>query len=83
MSMFSIFNVSGSAVSAQSQRLNVVASNLANADAVAGPDGEEHPRPLSDASGREIAGGRVALLVEVAKGANRVADIARRVDADG
>ncbi len=39
MSMFSIFGVSGSAVSAQSQRLNVVASNLANVDAVAGPDG--------------------------------------------
>ena len=39
MSMFHIFNVSGSAVSAQSQRLNVVASNLANADSVAGPDG--------------------------------------------
>jgi flagellar basal-body rod protein FlgC len=38
--MFSIFNVSGSAISAQSQRLNVVASNLANADAVAGPDGK-------------------------------------------
>jgi flagellar basal-body rod protein FlgC len=38
--MFSIFNVSGSAVSAQAQRLNVVASNLANADAVAGPDGQ-------------------------------------------
>jgi flagellar basal-body rod protein FlgC len=36
--MFSIFNVSGSAISAQSQRLNVVASNLANVDAVAGPD---------------------------------------------
>jgi flagellar basal-body rod protein FlgC len=32
MSMFSIFGISGSAVSAQSQRLNVVASNLANAD---------------------------------------------------
>ncbi|MDZ4102275.1 MAG: flagellar basal body rod protein FlgC [Hydrogenophaga sp.] len=42
MSMFSIFNVSGSAVSAQSQRLNVVASNLANADAVAGPDGQTY-----------------------------------------
>ena len=28
MSLFSIFQVSGSAVSAQSQRLNVVASNL-------------------------------------------------------
>ncbi len=38
MSMFSIFNVSGSAISAQAQRLNVVASNLANVDAVAGPD---------------------------------------------
>ncbi|HQX58411.1 MAG: flagellar basal body rod protein FlgC [Rhodoferax sp.] len=42
MSMFSIFGVSGSAVSAQSQRLNVVASNLANADAVAGPDGQAY-----------------------------------------
>lgn len=42
MSMFSIFGVSGSAVSAQSQRLNVVASNLANADAVAGPDGQSY-----------------------------------------
>jgi flagellar basal-body rod protein FlgC len=38
MSMFQIFNVAGSAVSAQSQRLNVVASNLANADTVAGPE---------------------------------------------
>jgi flagellar basal-body rod protein FlgC len=37
--MLNIFNVAGSAVSAQSQRLNVVASNLANADTVAGPDG--------------------------------------------
>jgi len=42
MSMFSIFSVSGSAVSAQSQRLNVVASNLANVDAVAGPDGQAY-----------------------------------------
>lgn len=39
MSMFQIFNISGSAVSANSQRLNVVASNLANVDTVAGPDG--------------------------------------------
>ncbi len=42
MSMFKIFNVSGSAISAQSQRLNVVASNLANVDAVAGPDGKAY-----------------------------------------
>ena len=42
MSMLSIFNVSGSAASAQSQRLNVVASNLANADTVAGPNGQAY-----------------------------------------
>lgn len=42
MSMFQIFNISGSAVSSQSQRLNVVASNLANADTVAGPDGQAY-----------------------------------------
>ena len=39
MSMLKILDVASSAVSAQSQRLNVVASNLANADTVAGPDG--------------------------------------------
>ena len=42
MSMFTIFGVSGSAISAQAQRLNTVASNLANADAVAGPDGQAY-----------------------------------------
>ncbi|TSE34795.1 flagellar basal body rod protein FlgC [Tepidimonas charontis] len=42
MSMMRIFDVSGSAVSAQAQRLNTVASNLANADAVAGPDGQAY-----------------------------------------
>ena len=42
MSMSNIFNIAGSAVSAQSQRLNVVASNLANADTVAGPDGSSY-----------------------------------------
>jgi flagellar basal-body rod protein FlgC len=42
MSLFKVFEVSGSAVSAQSQRLNVVASNLANADSIAGPDGKPY-----------------------------------------
>jgi flagellar basal-body rod protein FlgC len=42
MSMFQVFHISGSAVSAQSQRLNVVASNLANADTVATPDGSAY-----------------------------------------
>ena len=39
MSLFKVFDIAGSAVQAQSQRLNVVASNLANADSVSGPDG--------------------------------------------
>ena len=42
MSLFQIFNVAGSATSAQTQRLNTVASNLANADTVAGPDGQAY-----------------------------------------
>ena len=42
MSMFRVFDIAGSAASAQSQRLNTVASNLANADTVAGPDGKAY-----------------------------------------
>ncbi|XKH60281.1 flagellar basal body rod protein FlgC [Halomonas sediminis] len=42
MSMFSAFDIAGSAMSAQSQRMNVTASNMANADSVAGPDGETY-----------------------------------------
>jgi flagellar basal-body rod protein FlgC len=42
MSLFNIFNIAGSAMTAQSQRLNVVASNLANADSVTGPDGKPY-----------------------------------------
>lgn len=39
MSLFNIFGVAGSALNAQSVRLNVVSSNLANADAVAAEAG--------------------------------------------
>ena len=42
MSLFKIFDVSGSAMSAQSQRLNVVASNLANADSVTSSNGQAY-----------------------------------------
>ncbi len=34
MSLFNVFNISGSALSAQSVRLNTTASNMANADAI-------------------------------------------------
>ncbi len=36
MSSFKIFDIAGSGMSAQSVRLNTVASNLANADSVSG-----------------------------------------------
>lgn len=40
--MFSIFDVAGSGMSAQSVRLNLTASNLANADSVTSSDGETY-----------------------------------------
>jgi flagellar basal-body rod protein FlgC len=42
MSLFNIFSVAGSAMTAQSQRLNAVASNLANADSATGPNGQPY-----------------------------------------
>ena len=39
MSLFNIFNIAGSGMTAQAQRLNTVASNLANADSTTGPNG--------------------------------------------
>lgn len=42
MSLFNVFKISGSAMSAQSQRLNTVASNLANADSVVSSDGKPY-----------------------------------------
>jgi flagellar basal-body rod protein FlgC len=42
MSLFNIFRVAGSGMSAQAQRLNVVASNLANADSVTSSNGQPY-----------------------------------------
>ena len=42
MSLFNVFNISGSAMSAQSQRLNAVASNLANADSATSANGQPY-----------------------------------------
>lgn len=42
MSTMSIFQIAGSALTAQSQRMNVSASNMANADSVAGPNGQPY-----------------------------------------
>ena len=42
MSLFNVFNVAGSAMSAQGQRLNAVASNIANADSATSVDGQTY-----------------------------------------
>jgi flagellar basal-body rod protein FlgC len=42
MSVFNVFNIAGSALTAQSMRLNAVASNLANADSITSADGKPY-----------------------------------------
>jgi len=42
VSLFNLFDISGSAMTAQSQRLNVVASNLANADSATSSTGQPY-----------------------------------------
>ena len=42
MSLFKAFEIAASGVTAQSLRLNATASNLANADSAAGPDGKAY-----------------------------------------
>ncbi|HZY18572.1 MAG TPA: flagellar basal body rod protein FlgC [Ramlibacter sp.] len=89
MSLFNLFNISGSAVSAQSKRLNVVASNLANADSVAGPDGQPYKaRQISFqaelAANGDTAGVRVGGITETAAPGRRVHEPAHPMaDADG
>jgi flagellar basal-body rod protein FlgC len=79
MSLFNIFNIAGSAMTAQSQRLNVVASNLANVDSTTGPDGKPYHAkqvvfstiPVGD---QGSAGVKVAAVVEDASPMKMVYD---------
>ncbi|OZI66029.1 flagellar basal body rod protein FlgC [Bordetella genomosp. 1] len=73
MSLLSIFDIAGSALSAQSQRMNVAASNMANADSVVGPDGQPYRArqvvfqvnaPAGQRFGEEIGGVKVAGVVQ-------------------
>lgn len=80
MSLFKVFNVAGSAMSAQSQRLNVVASNLANAESVAGPDGQPYKarqvvfQTLMQDDDATSAGVRVAQVIEDNSAPRRIHD---------
>jgi len=71
MTMSSVFTIAGSALTAQSMRLNLVASNIANADSATSSNGlpyrGRHPVfaavPLS-ADQPQVAGVRVTAVVE-------------------
>ena len=66
MSLFNIFDIAASAMSAQSQRLNVVASNLSNADSATSANGQPYrarevvfettPVSANGATGVKVAG---------------------------
>jgi flagellar basal-body rod protein FlgC len=68
-SSLGIFDIAGSAMTAQSQRMNTTASNLANADSVTGPDGLPYRArqvvfEMAPANGQGIGGVRVARVIE-------------------
>lgn len=69
MSLFNIFSVAGSAMSAQSQRLNTVASNLANADSTTSSTGEPYRAKqvvftVAPVAGTAASGVKVSQVVE-------------------
>jgi len=73
MSLFNIFDIAGSALNAQTVRLNVTASNLANAESVASSTGETYRarepvfQTVLDQTGNPASAGvRVAGIVESA-----------------
>ncbi|OHX11568.1 flagellar basal body rod protein FlgC [Chromobacterium sphagni] len=71
MSLSNLFSISGSALSAQSMRLNVVASNLANAESATSSTGQPYKGrhvvftavPV-DTAQPQVAGVRVTSVVE-------------------
>lgn len=70
MSSFRIFDIAGSALSAQSTRLNTVASNLANADSVVGDPRQVYRAHMpvfeasADAGGQDMPGVKVSDVLQ-------------------
>ena len=67
MSLFSVFDIAGSALSAQSQRLNVVASNLAKADSAVSANGAAYRAKQVVFSASPLARQMQGMGVQVAK----------------
>lgn len=72
MALFNVFEIAGSAMTAESMRLNVVASNMANADSVTSSNGKPYvakqvvfeARPIKDASPKGVAGVVVQKVID-------------------
>ena len=63
MSLLNVFSIAGSALTAQSARLNAVASNLANADSVAGADGQPYRAKQVEFKATAVQGGGMGVRV--------------------
>lgn len=79
MSMLNVFNIAGSALTAQSMRLNAVASNLANADSAISADGKPYRAKqvvfqATPLQGEAAQGVRVKQVVEDASPGRMVYD---------
>ena len=68
MSIEAIFGIANSALTAQSQRITLIAQNLANADSVQSPEGGPYQRriPIFEATALEGADSATAMGVRVA-----------------
>lgn len=64
MSDMKIFSIAGSAMTAQSARLNAVASNLANADSVVGSDGQPYRAKQVVFMATPVEGGGIGVRVK-------------------
>lgn len=79
MSVLNVFNIAGSALTAQSMRLNAVASNLANAESVVSADGQPYRAKqvvfqATPLHGEAAQGVRVKQIVEDASPGRQVYD---------
>jgi flagellar basal-body rod protein FlgC len=78
MSLFNVFQIASSALRAQSERLNVTASNLANADSATGPDGTPYRAKQvvfqAQTAANGLSGVKVAGVVEDPAAPRRVYD---------
>jgi flagellar basal-body rod protein FlgC len=84
MSLFNIFNISGSAMSAESLRLNTTASNLANAQSIGSTEETTYraKSPVFAAMMKSLQGDNVSFGVEVKGVVDSNAELEKRYQPD-